>query len=57
MRMGFHEWDYALIKETPESPFHHMRTQQEEDCNLEEHPQLTMLVHLSWTSGLQDSEK
>lgn len=57
MRMGFHEWDYALIKETPESPFHHMRTQQEDDCNLEEHPQLTMLVHLSWTSSLQDSEK
>ena len=47
----------ALIKETPESPFHRVRTQQEGDCNLKEGLQLTVSVHSSWTSSLQDSEK
>ena len=47
----------ALIKETPESPFYHVRTQQEDDCNLEEGPQLIMSVHSSWTPSPQDSEK
>ena len=47
----------TLIKETSESPFRHVRTQQEDDCNLKEGPQLTVSVHSSWTSSLQDSEK